>query len=279
MSEIFRCEDKDTLVAYLYGEVDADVRREVERHLRTCSACARESDGLQQVRQDLQLWMPPEPELGFSIVQNSSTATPKASVLTSSRWATLHALPAWAQVAAAALFVASAAAIANVQVHSTDEGVVVTTGWMQNAAPAPPAAVAPPSEEWRGALVALEQNLRRDLRNELVSEVRNEVAVQRTAIRNAIAATPPAADGDTGEVVRRVQAMIDASEERQRQEMAFRFAQAERTWNLRWTNDRATLNRQIGNLQGRTMAVQVGQQEIMNQYRRLQRVSTPQPNQ
>ena len=43
MNEVFRCEDKETLVAYLYGEVDADVRREVERHLRTCTACARES--------------------------------------------------------------------------------------------------------------------------------------------------------------------------------------------------------------------------------------------
>ena len=87
------------------------------------------------------------------------------------------------------------------------------------------------------------------------------------------------ADVEGGEVMRRVQSMIDASEERQRQEMALRFAQAERTWNLRWTNDRASFNRQIGNLQGRTMAVQVGQQEIMNQYRRLQRVSAPQPNQ
>ena len=40
MTEVFRCEDKDTLVAYLYGEVDGDARREVERHLRTCAVCA-----------------------------------------------------------------------------------------------------------------------------------------------------------------------------------------------------------------------------------------------
>jgi hypothetical protein len=72
--------------------------------------------------------------------------------------------------------------------------------------------------------------------------------------------------------------MIDDSEERQRQEMALRFAQAERLWNTRWTNDRATFSRQLGTLQGRTFAVQAGQQELMNQIR-LQRVSSPQPNQ
>jgi hypothetical protein len=276
MNEIFRCEDKDTLVAYLYGEVEANVRREVERHLRTCIACARESEGLQSVRQDLQLWMLPEAEPGFSIVPNASPGPPHATVLTSSRWATLRALPGWAQVAAAALLVAAAAAIANVQVRSTHEGVVVTTGWMQNAAPVASAAA---NDEWRGALVALEQKMQTELRSELLRDVRGEVAAQQAAIRKAVAATPAPASDESAAVMQRVQSMIDASEERQRQEMALRFAQAERAWNMRWTNDRVTLNRQIGNLQGRTMAVQVGQQEIMNQYRRLQRVSAPQPNQ
>ena len=266
MSEVFRCEDKETLVAYLYGEVDPDVRREVERHLRTCAACARETDGLNGVRQDLQLWMPPEPEFGFSIVQNNGSGPHAATVLTSSRWASLHALPAWAQVAAAALFIAAAAAIANVQVRSTSEGVVVSTGWMQPPAPVTATLAATPSnEEWQRALVTLERSLRQDM------------AAQQAAIKNATvpSVTAPA---DSAAVLRRVQSMIEVSEERQRQEMALRFAQAERTWNMRWTNDRATLNRQLGNLHGRTMAVQVGQQEIMNQFR-LQRVSSPQPNQ
>ena len=266
MSEVFRCEDKETLVAYLYGEVDADVRREVERHLRTCGVCAREAEGLQDVRQDLQLWMPPEPEFGFSIVQNNGTAPRGGTVLTSGRWASLHSLPAWAQVAAAALFIAAATAIANVQVRSTSEGVVVTTGWMQQAQPiAATPVVAPSNEEWRHALVALEQNLR------------TEMAAQ-AAIKTAVMQPAPGVTNESTAVLRRVQSMIEASEERQRQEMALRFAQAERSWNMRWTSDRATLNRQLGNLQGRTMAVQVGQQEIMNQFK-LQRVSLPQPNQ
>ena len=268
MSEVFRCEDKDTLVAYLYGEVDSDIRREVERHLRTCAACAREIEGLQEARQDLQLWMPPEPDLGFSIVQRSAAAAAPAPVLTSPRWAALHSLPVWAQVAAAALLVAGAAAIANVQVRSTADGLVVSTGWIQ---PAAPAAAVPESgasnQEWRRELVALEQSLR------------SEITAQRDAIRSAVV-TPPEAvgDADTAAVFRRVQSMIAASEERQQQEMAKRFIQAERTWNMRWVTDRQTMNRQLGSLQGRTMAVQAGQQEVMNQFR-LQRASLPQPNQ
>jgi hypothetical protein len=267
MSEVFRCEDKDTLVAYLYGEVDSDIRREVERHLRTCVSCARETEGLQEARQDLQLWMPLEPDLGFSIVQRSAAAP--APVLTSPRWAALHSLPVWAQVAAAALLVAGAAAIANVQVRSTADGLVVTTGWIQ---PAAPMATVPDTrasnQEWRQELAALEQTLR------------SEITAQQAAIRTA-AATPPVeavGDVDTSAVFRRVQSMIEASEERQQQEMARRFIQAERSWNMRWTSDRQTMSRQLGNLQGRTMAVQAGQQEMMNHIK-LQRVSTPQPNQ
>lgn len=273
MSEVFRCEDKDTLVAYLYGEVDANVRREVERHLRTCAACTRETEELQNVRQDLQLWMPPEPEFGFSIVQNRGTSP--APVLTSPRWASLHALPAWAQVAAAALFVAAAAAIANVQVRSTSDGMVVSTGWMQPAEIVPTTLTAPANnDEWRAQLVAFEQNLRDELRK----EVRNEISAQQIAIRDALA-TAPVSNGEAAGVLRRVQSMIDASEERQRQEMALRFAQAERMWNVRWNNDRVTLNRTLGNLQGRTMAVQANQQQLQKGIIRLQRVSAPQPNQ
>jgi anti-sigma factor RsiW len=269
MSEVFRCEDKDTLVAYLYGEVDSDVRREVERHLRTCIACTCEVEGLQEAREDLQLWLPPEADLGFSITQSSAVGAAPAAVLTSPRWAALHGLPAWAQVAAAALFVAAAVAIANVQVRSTSEGLVVTTGWMQQTVPVAAAAAAPTSnQEWRQELVALEQTLR------------SELAAQQQAIRTAVAVPPVEASGsgETAAVLRRVQSMIAASEERQQQEMARRFIQAERNWNVRWSSDRQTMSRQLGNLQGRTLAVQAGQQEVMNQFR-MQRVSAPQPNQ
>lgn len=264
MSEVFSCEDKETLVAYLYGEVDTDVRREVERHLRTCTGCLSDVDGLQEIRQDLQLWSTPEPELGFSI------ASQPANIVRPSRWAVLRDLPAWAQVAAAALVIGVGAAIANVQVHSTSDGLTVTTGWMTPAAPlsvAAPVPAAASTGEWRRELAALEQTLR------------SEMTAQQSGFRTALSATPETnATVDTGAVLRRVQSMIDDSEERQRQEMALRFLQANRVWETRWSSDRQTLSRELLNLQGRTLAVQAGQQEMLNQFR-LHRVVAPQPNQ
>src|SRR5688572_15124373 len=114
MTDTFRCDDKETLVAYLYGEVDADLRREVERHLRSCPSCAVDSDGLQAVRHDLQSWQPPESELGFAIVPPALQKF--ANVVRPSRGAALGNMPAWAQVAAAALVIAIGAGIANVKV-------------------------------------------------------------------------------------------------------------------------------------------------------------------
>jgi hypothetical protein len=178
-------------------------------------------------------------------------------------------LPVWAQVAAAALLVAAAAAIANVEVRSTTDGLVVTTGWMQKSdATAAMPDLQASMEEWRRELVALEQSLRA------------EITARQEAIRTAVTIPPvePGGHLDTAAVFQRVQSMIAASEDRQQQEMARRFIQAERTWNMRWTNDRQTMSRHLGNLQGRTMAVQAGQQEMMNQFR-LQRVSAPQPHQ
>ena len=42
MSLMFTCDDKATLVAYLYDEIDAQDRRRVDEHLRQCAACAAE---------------------------------------------------------------------------------------------------------------------------------------------------------------------------------------------------------------------------------------------
>ncbi len=100
MIDTLRCDDKDTLVAYLYGEIDADRRREVDGHLRTCASCAGEVDDLRGVRQHLASWQPPIPELDFTITQKPAT------VLRPSRWSIPH-LPAWAQVAAAMLVFAT----------------------------------------------------------------------------------------------------------------------------------------------------------------------------
>ena len=46
MTKPFTCDDKSTLVAYMYGEVDAAARESVEQHLAACAACAAEVTAL-----------------------------------------------------------------------------------------------------------------------------------------------------------------------------------------------------------------------------------------
>jgi hypothetical protein len=260
MSEVFRCDDKETFVAYLYGEVDPDVRREVERHLRTCGACAQEADALQAVRQDLQSWLPPEPDFGAT--GRVPLATTAAAARPPAAWARLHQMPAWAQVAAAALCIGIGLAVANVQVRSTADGIVVSTGWRTPAAQvaAPVPAQAPASDEWRRELASVEQSLRREL------------SAQRVATAAPVMRTSEPVDTDA--LLRRVQGMIEASEDRQRQEMATKLIQADRMWNLRRQSDLVSFQRSLGNLQNRTFAVQANQQEVINQ---LRRVSTTPP--
>jgi hypothetical protein len=251
MSETFRCDDKERLVAYLYGEIGLDDRREVERHLRTCVACARESDALQRVRVDLQEWQPPVPDLGFEIPPHPAT------VLRPSRWAALGAMPRWAQAAAAVLIVAASASIANLQIQYGSDGLTVRTGWLAPAA-APVAAQNPAAvEAWRPALAALEQSLRQELQD-----------ARRTSGPVA-AATRVESAPESAAVLRQVQALVNASESRQRDEMARRLAQTYRDWDIQRRGDIVRIEQRIGNLQGRTFKAEAGQQEVMNLLRRV----------
>ena len=148
MSDTFCCDDKETLVAYLYGEIDPGAKRDLEAHLRRCAACSDEVLALQSVRRDLDSWVPPMPDLGFTIVRQP-VAQP-APVLTSSRWSAVRTLPVWAQAAAAVLVLGIGAGLANVQVRYGNGGLLVTTGWMTPAAP--PATTATAQDSWRPAM-------------------------------------------------------------------------------------------------------------------------------
>jgi putative zinc finger protein len=255
MSEVFHCDDKETLVAYLYGEIDADGHREVERHMRSCAACAQELEGLRAMRHTLESWQPPEAELGFAVVQKP------ANVLRPPRWSSPGALPAWAKVAAAVLIMGIGVAIANVQIRYDSAGLMVTSGWMGDPAPAASSlrTTAVPAEDWRPALVALE----RDLRNELAA-VRHRDVAEPVAVRTA-----PTTSGDTAAVLRRVQTMLDESEQRQREELALRLTQHRREIDMTRQADWIRIGRSIDSLQGRTFKTEAGQQEMMNLFRRV----------
>jgi anti-sigma factor RsiW len=227
MNSTFSCDDKATLIAYLYGEVDAAMRASIAAHLESCARCAVEVTALGDVRAELALWAPPDAELGFAIVRKSDQ--PTANVLRPAQW--WRTVPAWAQAAAAVLVVAAGLGIANLQVRSGPDGFSVSTGWMSSPAAAP---VSTPArqDEWRTALVSLEQQLR--------NEIRSARAQEQSAGARASA---PAVDDAT---IRRVQQLLAASEERQARELALRLTQFTYDMNMQRRADLVKITQSFG---------------------------------
>ena len=242
MSLMFTCDDKATLVAYLYDEVDAPERQLVDEHLRQCAACAGEVAALSGVRSELTQWAPPKAELGFTILRSDilrsdilpgdilrsdtvhqQAGPPSATVLRPAPW--WNTVPVWAQAGAAILVLAVSAAIANVQVKSGPDGFVVSTGWMTptpatttpaTTTAAPMVATGGSGEAWQPALIALEQQLRQEIR------ANRETGVVRAASRSQ-------ADDAT---VRRIRELLEASESRQKGELALRVTQLARDMDI-----------------------------------------------
>ncbi len=265
MSTTFHCDDKETLIAFIYDELEAETRRQVSAHLVTCAACASEVEGLRLVQQDLAQWQPPEIALNFEIAQRPAT------VLRPSRWS-LPTVPAWAQLAAAVLVFAVGAAIANVQMRYDASGVTVTTGWMTpNLSPASRESrfASTSAQEWRPALTALEADLRKEL--QLVRAT--AVDGRQASVQPRAAAAPPAATIAGNTLMRRVQSLIDESERRQREELALRLTQVNRDFEIQRRADLMKINSDFRQLQGRTGYVEGYQREIANV---LRRVSTTQ---
>lgn len=253
--------DNETLVAYIYDEVDAAEKARVARHLQQCGTCGREYAALTGVRTVLQAWAPPDAGLGFTVVPRS--ADEPARVLRPAPW--WHTVPVWAQAAAAILVLAVSAAVANIQVRSSADGFVVTTGWMssapareqtseprRDAAPIA-AAVVPAAEDWKAALVALEQQLRSEIRSN-----RNDGVVR--------ASSRPGADEAT---IRRVQELLAASEARQERNLALRLTQFNRDVNVQRQADLVRIQQLFGHSEG-----EISKQRQMLNY--VMRASAPQ---
>ena len=239
----FTCNDKQTLIAYLYGELEPAARRAVDDHLVMCSRCAAEVTALGGVRSELGLWVPPDVELGFTIVKKSEL--PSSNVLRPAPW--WNTVPVWAQAAAAILVLAAGAAIANVQVKSGADGFSVSTGWMPPAAVATPVVATTNDQQWKTALVALEQQLRNEIRSTRDS------------------ATPVAARGSADDAtVRRVQQLIAEAEQRQQRELATRFIDFSRDINMQRRADMQSISRVVGSYDEQLMRQR---QTINNLYR------------
>lgn len=229
------CEDKDAIVAYLYEEVDEVERSRIEAHVAACSACRAEVNALRAVRNELPAWVPPERDLGFTIVDRAQSAAP----------ARRPVMPAWGLAAAATLVLAAAAAIANVEISYGGDGLSVRTGWSRGRDVAPVTASAPAQDTaaaqaaWRAELTSLERRLREEF-----------AAKDAVGVRAAASTSAP----ESGDVLRRVRTLIGESETRQQRELALRLAQVLRDFDRQRQTDLVRIQNGFGQLERSTAA-------------------------
>ncbi len=251
---------EDALIAYLYDDGDGDraARAAFEAHLASCALCGPEVAALRGVRTRLAQWSPPEPLHMLGSRQASVVSSSQSSGVSHQPW--WRQVPAWAQVAAALLVLGVSAGIANLDIRYDANGLSVRTGWSpsRDTRVAGPATAAPPAATpgtasvgvplpaaavvdaapWRAEFAALE----RQLREMRAAQVTAQAAAGRMASARA-AATP---DGD---VVRRVRALLEESEKRQKSELALRVAEMMRDVNAQRTADLVKIDRTLGAVQ------------------------------
>jgi len=151
MTETNNCVEKDALIDYLYGEVDRDARTRVEAHLRTCARCADEARGLKGVRSTLEVWAPPEAELGFRVV---SDAHPEHAPV--SFWGRLRHPPAWGFATAAIVVLAVAAGVAKPELAIGRGEMVLRIGWRETGSAGATQPDAAPASQSDSALVRVD---------------------------------------------------------------------------------------------------------------------------
>jgi hypothetical protein len=132
MNDISLCGNHEALIGYVYDECDPAEREAVAAHLALCASCAVEIETLRETRVHLGAWSPPALPLGFQLTRTGSEAfggpAPPKPRFGVGGWR--EPLPAWAQVAAAALIFAAGMSVNGFR--SSDE------------TPAPVIAQAPP---------------------------------------------------------------------------------------------------------------------------------------
>jgi anti-sigma factor RsiW len=259
------CADKALLMSYVYGECNDLERRGVEQHLADCAACSAEIDQLRAVRVSLSEWKVPDRSPGVRLPLPDVTEKTDEFIVPSRSWTP----PWWLQTAAAILLLAASAGLAKVEVQYGSEGFVVRTGWRTPASVTPATVAQTPSateQPWRQELAALE----RDLRTELG-------AARLTATPAPAASQPLGGQGTEAEgrelneatLLRRVQALIEQSEDRQRREVAERLSGILTEVEMQRRADLRGVQQRFGQLEGQTGIVVRQNQEVVNYLRRV----------
>ena len=253
----------EALIAHVYDDIDPVERARFDAHLAACARCRDEVRALTGVRNQLAQW---EPDLIVAGRQLSAAGPPSsaASPLRQSWW---REIPAWAQVAAALLFLGVSAGIANLDVRYDRDGLSVRTGWSARAQPAaivPAASPAQTAAPWRADLMALEQQLKTELRTRQASATTVAAADRQTSSRTASAGE--------ADLVRHVRALLDESERRQQRELALRVAEVLRDVSTQRQADLVKIDRSLGAVQNNLGVEVMKQRQSLNLlYRASQR--------
>jgi hypothetical protein len=267
-------DDRDeALVAFLYDEPDASRAERVgfDAHLQTCGRCQADVAALRAVRTQLARWSPPEPSFTLHTAQ-ASTDRGQATGSNPLWWRTI---PAWAQVAAALLFLGLSAGIANLDVEYDQSGLTIRTGWSQGTrgptgsdasatasrttAQRVDAAQAAP---WRADLTALERQMKSELR-----------AVQASTSGAAASVRPVSVSLSDAEVTRRVRAIVEESEKRQDRELALRVAELARDITAQRQADMVKIDRTLGLVQNNVGIEVMKTRDKLNQMDLIYRAS------
>ena len=281
--------DRDeTLVAYLYGEIEPAPRAAFEAHIATCERCRHEVSALSGARLELRHWA--APDVTRSVLEETRDALPvrqSGHPARPGRRSTWRDLPAWAQVAAALLFVGVSAGIANLDVRYDANGVSLRTGWsrqpartdptstntartgaettspvsrVSSTAPRPQAAgVTPAAAPWRADLNALERQLRTEFQGSAPAGASGTLVTRAPAAPStALSAATSVADA---QLLRRVRTLIEDSERRQQNELALRIAEAFRDVNQQRQADLVRINKSLGLVQN-TTRIEIGRAHV-----------------
>ena len=258
--------DRDeTLVAYLYGEIDPAQRSAFEAHIATCDRCRHELVEMQGLRDRLQDWKVPETR---PIDRDLHSQTLEAASLRrTSAWKLLREVPAWAQVAAALLVLGVSAGIANLTVHYDHNGLTVRTGWSRTPTEGPVEAIKaserPGSDAnasttpWRADLSALETRLKTEFH----------------APERALRSTRTAISSADSELLQQARALIRESERKQQNELALRIAEVIREFDSKRGTDLVNINQTLRAMQSNTGIEVLKQREALSRLDYLVRTS------
>lgn len=262
--------DRDeALIAYVYDDIDPAERAGFDAHRAACARCRDEVRALTGVRRQLAQW---EPDLIVAGRQLSAEG-PQSSAVSPLRQSWWREIPAWAQVAAALLFLGVSAGVANLDVRYDRNGLSVRTGWSARAQQAAIVPAASPAQTvsaqavpapWRADLTALEQQLRTELRTTQASATTVAAADRQTSSRTASAGE--------ADMLRRVRALLDESERRQQRELALRVAEVLRDVSTQRQADLVKIDRSLGAVQNNLGVEVMKQRQSLNLlYRASQR--------